>query len=164
MGEPARDQLLCRCFRVLESTVRTAIRENGLATVEQVAAATSASTGCSSCYDDIQAMLDSAQGTKRVAAPASLTLTNAQKRLLIQKAFEERVRPLYLLNGVAMQLLDVQGERAFTRFLGGAAGSQRSSILTLKWYLVKIMSEVCGARMQQIEMNVLEGQDIATLP
>ncbi len=157
MAEPAHsgDNLLCRCFKVPESVIRQAIREKSLTTVEAVTACTKAAGGCSSCYDDIQAILDGIAGTKRQAAAAS-TLTDAQKEQAVRKAFDDDVRKLYEINDVAAELLSVHGDRVETRFTGRAAGSDLLSILTLKWYLVKMMTAACGQKMQQIETNVIQ--------
>lgn len=157
MADPVRsgDNLLCRCFRVPESVVRQAIREKALTTVEAVTAYTNAAGGCSSCYDDIQAILDGVAGTSRHAVAAS-TLSDAQKDAAVRKTFEEDVRKLYEINDVAARILDVRGDRVETFFSGRAAGNDLPSILTLKWYLVKMMTTACGQKMQQIETNVLQ--------
>ncbi|MBI2932065.1 MAG: (2Fe-2S)-binding protein [Planctomycetes bacterium] len=159
MGE----RLLCRCFRVTEAAVRNAIREKGLRTVEQVTACTRAAGGCSSCTDDVQAILDEIHGKAPVPA-AKETPDNAETRRLIQEAFDKCGRRLFGLNEADVDFLDVQAERVFTRFRGRNVGTSSPSILTLKWYLVRIMSDACGRKMQQIEMNVLDTQDAVTLP
>ncbi len=156
MAEPARsgDNLLCRCFKVPESVVRQAIREKHFTTVEAVTACTKAAGGCSSCYDDIQAILDGIAGTQRQASAAS-AMPDAQKEQAVRKAFDEDVRKLYDINDVTAEILAVHGDRVETRFTGRAAGSDLLSILTLKWYLVKMMTAACGQKMQQIETNVI---------
>lgn len=158
MGEPARgnaeDRLLCRCFRVSEAAVRRTIRERSLKTVEEVTACTNAAGGCSSCYDDIQAIFDETTGTKRIAAAPAMS--DAERLRAIGGALERDVRRLYEINDMRLEITEVRGDQVFTRYRGRAAGGSLPSYLTLKWYLVRILSEACGQKMQQIELNALE--------
>ena len=137
------DPLLCRCFRIPERLVRAAIRDRGLATVEAVAEATRASTGCGSCYDDIQSILDGS-ATERFA-PA---LNGAQARAIV------------------MDAIDRMGESARIRFdrLDGAvvrawilAGdSSAPEALGLKRRFLKEIGDALGARVTLLELNVIE--------
>jgi len=154
---------LCRCWRVSEETIRKAIAERGLTTVEEVSALTRAATGCQSCYDDIAAILAGPKA-RPASAAAPVALSDAQARALIEKTVTGRVRPLFVLNGFDLELLDVNGDRAFFRYRGRGASEPRPGILTLKWWLVRIISDALGRRMQQVEMNVLEEHGAATLP
>ncbi len=153
---------LCRCWRVSEETIRRAIAARGLTTVEQVSAVTRAATGCQSCYDDIAAILAPVARPASAVAPAALS--DAQARGLVAEAVQGTARPLFVLNGFDLELLDVHGDRAFFRYTGEGASKPLPGILTLKWWLVRIISDACGRRMQQIEMNVLEEHGAATLP
>ncbi len=53
------DALICTCFGVGELRVRETIIRDSLETVDEVAAATNAGSGCGSCRMIIQEMLDS---------------------------------------------------------------------------------------------------------
>ncbi len=53
------DALICTCFGVGEMRVRKAIRREALDTVDEVAAATNAGSGCGSCRMLLQEILDS---------------------------------------------------------------------------------------------------------
>lgn len=156
---------LCRCYRVSAAEVREAVVERGLRSVEEVAAAIDAAGGCQSCHDDVQAILDQVRGARpRTVTEAPPLLSNAEARSLVTRVLDETARPLFKLNGLEIELLDVHGERAFVRYRGANAGRPVPSVLTLKWWLVTILSRACGRRMQQIEMNVLEEQGPVTLP
>ena len=56
-GEAA---LVCTCFGVTEETVETAMRDQRLATVDEVAAVCNAGSGCGSCRMLIQEIIDGA--------------------------------------------------------------------------------------------------------
>lgn len=157
MPSPGEDPVVCRCFVVSEGVIRRAIDEHRLRQVEEVTACTRAGGGCSSCYDDIQAILDALHG-KPVPrnVPDASGLTSAQKRALIVKVIDQNVQALLDLNRLQMQLVDVAADRVLVRFSGGATGTPAASFLALKRYLVKQMSDACGQKMNLVELNVLE--------
>lgn len=153
---PARN-LICRCYVVDEDTIRRAVAEHQLKQVEEVTAVTRAGGGCSSCWDDIQAILNAIWGKPppRDVADGS-GLSSAQKRALIVKTLDADVHPLLDLNRIQMQLVDVQGDRVLARFTGNGVGTTAASFLALKKYGVQKMSEACGQKMNLVELNVLE--------
>ena len=146
------DPLVCRCYQVTRGEILAAIKERDLHTVEEVTARTNAAGGCSSCYDDVQALLD---GGTRTTQPTA-TRTDAEKRELVMGVLRDWIEPLYRLNGVQIQLLEVKGPRVRARYAGRTVGTTTPSILALKWVFVKAMSEACGERMQLIEVNMLD--------
>ena len=56
-------QITCTCFRVETDTIRRAIRERRLRTIDDVKDATKASTGCGSCVPDVLKLLEEAART-----------------------------------------------------------------------------------------------------
>jgi hypothetical protein len=88
--------------------------------------------------------------------PDGSGLSSAQKRALIVKALDRDVFPLFDLNGLQMQLVDVNGDRVLARFFGKGVGTTAASFLALKRYLVHRMAEACGQKMNLVELNVLE--------
>ena len=157
MSSPGEDSLVCRCFVVSEDVIRRAIDEHQLHQVEEVTACTKAGGGCSSCWDDIQAILSEIRGKPLPRnVPDGSGLSSAQKRALIVKTIEENVQILMDQNRVQMQLVDVAGDRVLVRFFGEAVGTTAASFLALKRYLVQKMSEACGHKMNLVELNVLE--------
>jgi NifU-like protein len=157
MASRAADNIICRCYVVAEDVIRKAIADHQLKQVEEVTAVTRAGGGCSSCWDDIQAILNGVWGKPLPRdVPDGSGLSSAQKRALIVKALEADVYPLFDLNGLQMQLADVAGDRVLARFFGKGVGSQLPSFLALKRYLVQRMMEACGTKMNLIELNVLE--------
>jgi NAD(P)H-nitrite reductase large subunit len=51
------ERIVCRCLRVTEHEVITAIQTLGLRTVKEVGRATEAGTGCTCCHKEIAAYL-----------------------------------------------------------------------------------------------------------
>jgi len=158
MASPAEDNLVCRCYVVPEDVIRRAIDEHHLRQVEEVTACTRAGGGCSSCWDEIQAILSSVHGTPLPRdVPDASGLSSAQKRALIVKALDEHVLPLFDANRLQLQLVDVAGDRVLVRFHGDRVGTPAPSYLALKRFLVQKLSDACGQKMNLVELNVLEG-------
>jgi NifU-like protein len=157
MTSGPEDKLVCRCYRVTEGAIRLAVAEHDLRQVEEVTAVTRAGGGCSSCWDDIQALLDGIHGRALPRdAPDASGLSSAQKRARLVRALEEEVEAVLGLNGVQMQLVDVAGDRVLARFFGDRVGSTDASWLALKRHVVDRMAAACGQKMNLVELNVLE--------
>ena len=157
MASLPADNIICRCYVVAEDVIRRAIADHQLRQVEEVTALTRAGGGCSSCWDDIQAILNDVWGKPlpRDVADAS-GLSSAQKRAIIVKTLERDVQPLYDANRLQVQLVDVAGDRVLARFTGNGVGTQAASFLALKKYLVMRTSDAVGQKMNLVELNVLE--------
>jgi NifU-like protein len=157
MASPSDENVVCRCFVVSEDVIRHAIDEHHLRQVEEVTACTKAGGGCSSCWDDIQAILNSVHGAPLPRhAPDSSGLSSAQKRALIVRILEAEVYPLFDANRLTLQLVDVSGDRVLVRLSGPQVGTTAPSFLALKRFLVQKLSDACGQKIQLIELNVLE--------
>ena len=157
MARLPADKIICRCYVVTEGVVRKAIADHQLRQVEEITAVTHAGGGCSSCWDDLQAILNDIWGKPLPRdVPDSSGLSSAQKRALIVKTLEKDVYPLFDVNGLQMQLVDVSGDRVLARFYGRGVGTPAASFLALKRYLVMRLTEACGQKMNLVELNVLE--------
>jgi NifU-like protein len=157
MASLPSDKIICRCYLVGEAVIRKAIAEHQLRQVEEVTAVTHAGGGCSSCWDDIQSLLNEVWGKPLPRdVPDASGLSSAQKRALIVKTLERDVFPLFDANGLQMQLVDVSGDRVLARFFGKGVGTQNASYLALKRCVVRTMSDACGVKMNLVELNVLE--------
>ena len=157
MARLPADNIICRCYVVAEDVIRKAISDHQLKQVEEVTAVTRAGGGCSSCWDDIQGILNSVWGKPLPRdVPDGLGLSSAQRRALIVKLLEKDITPLFDLNGLQVQLVDVSGDRVLVRFYGRGVGTQSASFLSLKRYLVYRMSDAVGHKMNLVELNVLE--------
>jgi NifU-like protein len=149
------DPVICRCYQVTRSEIVKAIQDGDLRTVEEVTDRTNAAGGCSSCYDDIREILFELQGgTQRLGRLSSLP--DAQRRERVNGVLRDSIEPLYRINGVQIQLLEVKGPKVFARLAGRTVGTTLPSILTLKWIFVKEISDACGEKMQLVEVNMLD--------
>ena len=64
VSAPEGELLICKCKAVQEQTIRAAVREGDLSTVDEVSAATRACTGCGTCHVDVSLLIRSErQGT-----------------------------------------------------------------------------------------------------
>ena len=149
------DPLVCRCYQVTRGEILDAIRVGDLRTVEEVTASTNAAGGCSSCFDDVQAILDGVHGGSTAVGRKSAH-TDAQKRDLVMGVLRDYIEPLYRLNGVQIQILEVKGPKVRARYAGRTVGTTLQSILALKWVFVRAISDACGERMQLVEVNMLD--------
>jgi NifU-like protein len=158
-GEPAvphthEGRLVCKCFGVTEYQIVKAIRENKLATVEEVINFTKAGGGCGDCHDDIQGILKDtlAGGTKQPGglggigdlrkspAPASGGLSNVQRMQRVMAVLDEMVRPRLKQDGGDIELVDIDG-KTVTVALRGMCTSCPSSRLTLEGLVQKTLQE-----------------------
>ena len=147
--------IVCRCYQVTDTEILDAIRTGDLRTVEEVTAATSAAGGCSSCYDDVQTLLDRIHGGSHAAGRVD-TRTDAERRAIVLDVVRDWIEPLYRLNGVQIHVLEVRGPRVLARYAGRSVGTTLPSILALKWVFVKAISDACGEKMQLVEVNMLD--------
>lgn len=126
-GEPApREQLegklVCECFGVTDEQIRKAIRENNLATVEQVTHYTKAGGGCGLCHEKIEEIIAEVRGQlKQQKGDMRIVpepMTNIQKIAKIQEVIERDIRPMLQQDGGDVELEDVDGNRVFVALRG----------------------------------------------
>jgi NifU-like protein len=118
-------RVTCICFGVTEKEIERAIRENRLATVEEVTNYTKAGGGCGGCHDEIQEILARVSGTP-VAEPPKVVakqkrLSNIQKIAMIQETIEREVRPTLRKDGGDIELVDVDGNTVIVSMRGTCA-------------------------------------------
>ena len=148
--------IVCRCYRVTHREIVKAIRAGDLRTVEEVTSATNAAGGCSSCYDDVREILDLEHGGTHRASRPSKRRSDAENRAIVMEVIREVIEPLYRLNGVQMQVLEVKGTKIQARLAGRTVGTTLPSMLALKKTFVDTVSEACGQKMQLVEVNMLD--------
>jgi NifU-like protein len=116
--------LICTCYRVSETSLRQAIADRQLRTLDEVTAATMAGKGCGSCHADIRALIAAVTGPKgpkpRYVPQASGLLTMQQKAARILDHLE-LLRPLLQRSGSDALLVDLDGDTIVMRFLGTTA-------------------------------------------
>ena len=79
MDTPAveKDEIICQCYQVSESTIRSCIEAKDLSTIEDVTKACDAGGGCHSCHILLQLFIDEHQEKK--ASPRALVSGPAGK-------------------------------------------------------------------------------------
>jgi len=133
------DRIVCHCFTVSERKIREVILANGLKTVEQVTHYCKAGGGCGGCKPDIEEILAKVNGNAHPAgAPEAAAvvkpLTNLQRINLIQKTFDQEIRPALQQDGGDAELVDIAGDRIQVKLCGRCAACP-SAHQTLKQYI-----------------------------
>ncbi len=141
-GAPALEpgaKIICECFGVTDKEIERAIRENNLATVEEVTNYTKAGGGCGNCQDAIAQILErvKAEGKPDV----NPKLTNLQRIRLIEETIEREVRPSLKHDGGDIDVIDIIGNRVIVA-LRGACATCRASNITLKDFVEHRLREL----------------------
>lgn len=141
-GAPALEpgaKIICECFGVTDKEIERAIRENNLATVEDVTNYTKAGGGCGNCQDAIAQILER---VKAEAKPdAKPKLTNLQKIRLIEETIEREIRPSLKHDGGDIEIIDIIGNRVIVA-MRGACATCKASEITLKDFVQQRLQEL----------------------
>lgn len=141
-GEPKKARegnIVCECFGVTDKEIERAVRENNLATIEDVTNYTKAGGGCESCHEKIQKIVDSIRAEAKPAAPPKLS--NIQKIKRIEETIEQEIRPSLKHDGGDIELIDVIGNRVLLAMRGTCAAC-RSSEQTMKHFVEAKLREL----------------------
>lgn len=112
-------EIICECFGVTDREIERAVRENHLATVEEVTHYTKAGGGCESCHDAIREIIAKVRAeAKPVPRPK---LSNLQKIRMIEETLEREIRPSLKHDGGDIELIDVIGNRVLVATRGTCA-------------------------------------------
>jgi NifU-like protein len=149
-------EVVCECFGVTDVAIRRAIRENRLASVEDVTHYTKAGGGCERCLPRIGEILAEELGAREATAkkepakPSAKKLTNLQKIQLIQKVIDEELRPALQADGGDLELIDVEGDTVRVS-LRGACTNCPSAQITLKEGVESRLREVVDPALTVVE-------------
>lgn len=130
-------ELICECFGIFDEEILRAIKENDLKTVDDITNFTKAGGGCGKCIDDLERLLNEAQGEGVCEAPnegesfPAQGMTNIQRMHLIESVIEEEVRPILQADGGDIVLQDIDKNEVIVKFMGMCSNCP-SSQLTLK--------------------------------
>ena len=141
-GAPAKkemvgqEKIICKCFSVTDKKIIRAIKENNLRTVEEVTNYTKAGGGCGKCQPEIEKLLKEyweKEATKGVVPQEIPTkkLTNLERISLIQETMEREIRPQLKADGGDIELIDVDRNKVYVKFLGSCLGCPATGV-TLK--------------------------------
>ena len=141
-GEPEKEtegEIVCECFGVTDVEIERAVRENNLATVEEVTNYTKAGGGCESCHDTIREIIATVRvEEKPVTRPK---LSNIQKIRMIEETIEREIRPSLKKDGGDIELIDVIGNRVLVATRGACAVCKASE-QTLKNFVETKLQEM----------------------
>jgi len=129
------EKIICKCFSVTDRKIIRAIKENNLRTVEEVTNYTKAGGGCGKCQPEIEKLLSEFWEKEATKAPrpktAARKLTNLQRISLIQETMEREIRPQLKADGGDIELIDVDRNKVYVKFLGTCLGCPATGV-TLK--------------------------------
>ena len=162
--------MLCNCYQVTRDTVREAILQNGLETVEDVTNFTKAGGGCGDCHHDIQHLLDERRekltqaGPDEVSAPVvqiedGLAASDDRQRVEqhelvreIQEVLENDIAVALRNDGGDIELVRVRDDKVFVRLTGTCAAC-RASDATLKGWVEAQLREHVRDDLEVIEVK-----------
>ncbi len=154
-AEDLEGEVVCECFGVTDRQIKRAIKENNLASIEDVTHYTKAGGGCADCHDQIQELLERsrAEQPKPVQlGPKVKPMTNIQRMQLVTKVVDEEIRPSLHKDGGDIELVDIEGLKVLVSFRGACAGCP-SSHLTVKEVVEKKLRERVDAQIQVEEVR-----------
>ncbi|MFA5008954.1 MAG: Fe-S cluster assembly protein NifU [Candidatus Omnitrophota bacterium] len=131
------EKIICKCFSVTDQKIIRAIKENNLKTVEEVTHYTKAGGGCGKCKPQIQSLLNEfweKEETKVIQhkeVPRKKKLTNLERISLIKETMEREIRPQLKADGGDVELIDVDRNKVYVKFLGVCLGCPSAGV-TLK--------------------------------
>ena len=145
LAKEEEGELVCECFGITDKAIEKAVKEKGLTTIEEVGLETKAGTGCETCHEKIQLIID------RVLAAAKQRpqkkLTNLQRIKLIEEVLEKEIRPSLRSDGGDIELVDVDGELVKVA-LRGMCKTCHASEATLKNYVQGVLREKVAATLE----------------
>ena len=144
LDEPAKKvdgEIVCECFGVTDREIERVVRENQLATIDDVTDYVKAGGGCTNCHDRIQEIIDEILGNERPVRKKVPALTNLQKIKLIEESIEREINPTLKKDAGRLELIDVDGNRVLVRLGGSCAACAKSSV-TLKHYVESRLREL----------------------
>jgi NifU-like protein len=139
LPEYEESPIVCHCFGITEKTIERAVRENNLATVEDVTNYTKAGGGCMSCHPEIEKIIERVrkeqqQEPKAEKKSPGKKLTIVQKVRLIQDVIENEIKPSLKKDGGDISLEDIAGNTVLVT-LKGSCASCPGADFTLKQFV-----------------------------
>ena len=131
-----QERIICKCFSVTDRKIIRAVKENNLKTVEEVTNYTKAGGGCGKCKPEIDKLLKELwekEATKEIHKKPleQKKLTNLERIALIQDTIEREIRPVLKADRGDIELIDVDRNRVYVKFLGTCLGCPSAGV-TLK--------------------------------
>ncbi|MCF8063054.1 MAG: Fe-S cluster assembly protein NifU [Deltaproteobacteria bacterium] len=154
-GEPPKQEeegeVVCECFGVTDRQIEKAVRENNLATVEEVTNYTKAGGGCESCHDSIREIISRVRAEKQPKTRPRMS--NIQKIRLIEETLENEIRPALKQDGGDIELVDVIGNRVLLSMRGACAVCKASE---------QTMKNFVEGKLQELVLPELVVEEVRT--
>jgi NifU-like protein len=152
MNDFEDDYIVCECARVSLKTIKDAIKEFSITTVEEIGNITKAGIFCKSCKnkggleekelylsDILEQTLEEIEEAKKIEPSymnsTFINMTKAQKIELIEDVLDYDVRPMLIMDGGNMEILDIVESSPhfdlYIRYLGACSGCSAGSMGTL---------------------------------
>lgn len=144
-----KDKLICTCFSVTEKQIISAIKENGLKSVDEVTNYTKAGGACGHCKDAIQGILHKFYHEE--PEKKEVVLTGTQKILKINGIIENQISPELRKDGGDIELVDIDGNKIYVKLRGSCSGCKNST-MTLKNFVEATLRETLGEEIEIIEV------------
>lgn len=141
-----QSKIICTCFNVTEDTIKEAIEEHNLTTVEEVTNYTKAGGACGRCKSTIQSIID--KYTKSNNEPK---LSPAQLILKINKVVENVIAPELQKDGGDIELIDIEDNKVFVK-LQGRCSSCKNSVLTIKSFVESTLRDKVSQKLEVIQV------------
>jgi len=145
------EEIVCECARVSLRTIKDVIRINDLKTVEEITAYTKAGAFCKSCIRpgghearehylvdilaNTRAEMDREKATESVTTEDFKSMSVVRQTKAIEKVLDEHIRPMLVMDGGNLELLDIKTEgneiHVFIKYTGACNGCASSSTGTL---------------------------------
>lgn len=131
--------LICKCFAVDEAKIIRAVKENGLATLQDVINYTKAGGSCGTCHEKIENLLDKILAEMPVAAKPehskvapNIDLSKKDENWHIAAAVLESMRPRLQSDGGDVVLVNATERKVEVALSGSCLGCLMTD-MTLSW-------------------------------
>ena len=152
--EEEMGELVCQCFGVTDQSIRKAIRENNLKTVEDVTNYTKAGGGCGLCIDKIDLILEEETQTTGINGELQKKepLTNIKRMQLVEKTINDVIVPLLQEHNGNVELVDIDNKKVYVTLRGSCANCVASEV-TLKHLVEEKLREFVEDDIEVIEQK-----------
>ena len=154
--------MICHCYSVTKDTIREAVLQNNLETVEDVTNYTKAGGGCGDCHHDIEHIIEECRQARAGKAPGNLVQfevdkgaeADADRELVkqIQDLLDNDISVALRNDGGDIELVRYSEGKVFVR-LTGACAACRAADVTLKDYVEKELRRNVRDDLQVIEIT-----------
>jgi NifU-like protein len=138
--------MICHCYSVTKDTIREAVLQNNLETVEDVTNYTKAGGGCGDCHHDIEHIIEECRQARAGKAIGNLVQFEAAKGVepvadrelvkKIQELLDNDISVALRNDGGDIELVRYSEGKVFVRLTGNCAAC-RAADVTLKDYVEK---------------------------